>query len=53
MSVDPPIINEAFLKDVDGKFNELTFDKHQRILHSHGHTMQEVIIFENKIRFML
>lgn len=45
--VDQPIRNEAFLAEAEGKFAELTFDAGQRILHSHGHSMQEVAIIED------
>ncbi|CAD8172283.1 unnamed protein product [Paramecium octaurelia] len=39
---DPPIINEQFVNAIQGLFNEVSFDNAQRILHSHGHTMQEI-----------
>ncbi|CAD8177522.1 unnamed protein product [Paramecium pentaurelia] len=39
---DPSIINEQFVNAIQGLFNEISFNNAQRILHSHGHTMQEI-----------
>ena len=42
MEVDPPNLNQGFLDEIDGKVAEVTMEKKQRILHSHGHTLQEL-----------
>lgn len=36
---DPAKLNEGFMKDAEGKFNEITVDDGLRIHHSHGHTL--------------
>ena len=47
MEVDPPNLNQSFLDELDGKVAEVTIDKKQRILHSHGHTLQELFMIRH------
>jgi len=43
VSADPPHINHAFVKELgDRAFSRRSFEKWERIMHSHGHTMQEI-----------
>lgn len=40
--IDPPVRNEAFIKDVTGKVDFMTDAKITRLDHSHGHSLQEI-----------
>ncbi len=42
--IDPPVVNEGFLKAIEGKIDEITSAKIARLNHSHGHTIKEIYI---------
>jgi len=44
MEVDPPNLNHEFMKAVDDAkcFSRRSFEKWERIMHSHGATLREV-----------
>jgi hypothetical protein len=37
--IDPPIENIEFIKEITGKVEEISDEKNNRIMHSHGHTL--------------
>ncbi len=39
---EPSIINDEFLTAIGDNFSRISFDDKERIMHSHGHTLQEV-----------
>ena len=42
MSPDAPIINDAFLTGLGENYSRISFEDKERIMHSHGHTLQEI-----------
>jgi alkyldihydroxyacetonephosphate synthase len=42
MTPDPPIINDAFLTGLGDNYSRISFEDKERIMHSHGHTLQEI-----------
>ena len=46
MDISPPIINEEFLNALGEEFSRLSFYPLERIMHSHGHTLQELYILK-------
>lgn len=42
MDVDPPTLNEEFLDSLDYNFSRISFDDKERMMHSHGHCLQDV-----------
>lgn len=42
MEVDPPIYNEEFLENLGNNFSRLSFINQERMMHSHGHCLQEI-----------
>ncbi|CAI2362092.1 unnamed protein product [Moneuplotes crassus] len=42
MDVDPPTFNEEFLDSLDYNFSRISFDDKERMMHSHGHCLQDV-----------
>lgn len=42
MTVDPPKLNEQFMTEVKEICNEVNVEDNDRILHSHGHTVEEL-----------
>ena len=47
MEVDAPILNEEFLDNLDDHFSRISFDDKERMMHSHGHTLQEIFTLRN------
>lgn len=41
-SPDASIINDEFLSALGDNFSRISFEDKERIMHSHGHTLQEV-----------
>jgi alkyldihydroxyacetonephosphate synthase len=44
MEVDPPTLNEAFLDNLDYNFSRISFMEKERMMHSHGHCLQEIYL---------
>lgn len=42
MEVDPPILNEGFLDALNDNFSRFSIDDKERMMHSHGHCLQEI-----------
>ena len=42
MLCDPPILCDAFLQELGNGFSRISFDDKERIVHSHGQTIQEI-----------
>jgi len=42
ISLPPPVLNHKFLNSVKGAYRFLTFNEEERLLHSHGHTCQDI-----------
>jgi alkyldihydroxyacetonephosphate synthase len=42
MEVDPPTINEEFFDKLGDNFSRVSFEEEERMMHSHGHSLQEV-----------
>ncbi len=40
--VDEPVLNQEFLHSLENKFSRLSLDDRERVMHSHGHSLQEV-----------
>lgn len=47
MEVDPPILNEDFLDNLDNNFSRISFLDKERMMHSHGHCLQEIYQLRN------
>jgi len=47
MEVDPPLLNEEFLDNLDDHFSRISFDDKERMMHSHGHCLQEIYLLRN------
>ncbi|MES1916673.1 MAG: hypothetical protein MHM6MM_008470, partial [Cercozoa sp. M6MM] len=41
-TVPPPVLNEAFLRAIDGHYRMCSFSNAERLHHAHGHTAQEI-----------
>jgi len=42
MTVPAPIINDDFLIGLEENYSRISFEDKERIMHSHGHTLQEI-----------
>lgn len=49
--VDPPKIEENFVKEVKEVCDEINLNDNDRILHSHGHTVEELFWLRFLIKF--
>ena len=49
MEVDPPVVNHSFMEDLEREkcFSRLSFEKWERIMHSHGASLREVFNLRN------
>ena len=48
MEIEPPVLNHAFLEELgDKNYSRRSFLKWERIMHSHGATLQEVFILRH------
>ena len=48
IEIDPPVMNHAFLEELgDKEYSRRSFMKWERIMHSHGATLQEVFILRH------
>lgn len=47
MTPDPSIINDAFLEGLGDNYSRISFEPKERIMHSHGHTLQEIWLLRN------
>lgn len=47
MEVDPPILNEDFLDNLNYNFSRISFIDKERMMHSHGHCLQDVFSLRN------
>src|SRR5437763_92784 len=48
MEIDPPVLNHGFLEELgDQNYSRRSFMKWERIMHSHGATLQEVFILRH------
>lgn len=39
---EAPVLNDEFLTELGDEYSRLSFDDKERIMHSHGHTVQEI-----------